>query len=77
MDKPLNILIEEGRINIAQAISNTKLPSYLLEPILKDIYNEIVFIKNEELRKAKKEYEESLKKEIAHKEKITQNKGEI
>lgn len=68
MDKPLNILIEEGRINIAQAISNTKLPSYLLEPILKDIYNEIVFIKNEELRKAKKEYEESLKKKTTPEE---------
>lgn len=69
MDKPLNLQIEEGRINIAQAISNTKLPAYLLEPILKDIYNEIVFIKNNELEKAKKEYEISLKEEATPKSK--------
>lgn len=61
MDKPLNLLIEEGKTKIIQSINDTKLPAFLLEPILKDIYMEISNNKKIEYENSKKQYEEKLK----------------
>lgn len=60
MATPLNLLIEESRVEIIKTINKTKLPAYLLEPIIKDIYLNISSIKKNEYDKAKKEYEQSL-----------------
>lgn len=63
MEKPLNLIIEEGRENIVKAVNSSGLPAYLLEPIIKDIYNEIANLKIKELQasKEKMEKEESKK----------------
>ena len=61
MDKPLNLLIEECKTNIIKSINDTKLPAFLLEPILKDIYMEISNNKKIEYENSKKQYEEKLK----------------
>ena len=58
--KPLNLQLEEAKQEIVQAINNTGLFPFLLEPIIKDIYNEIVILKQNELEKSKAEYEKSL-----------------
>lgn len=63
MNKPANLIVEETKENIAKAINESGLPPFLIEPIIKDIYNQIVFLKQQELEKAKKDYEESLKEE--------------
>lgn len=59
MEKPLNLIIEEGRENIVKAVNSSGLPAYLLEPIIKDIYNEIANLKIKELQASK----EKMKKE--------------
>lgn len=59
MEKPLNLIIEEGKQNIIKAVNDSGLPAYLLEPIIKDIYNEIANLKIKELQESK----EKMKKE--------------
>lgn len=60
MNKPLDLQIEETKERILIAINESKMPACLIELIVKDIYNEIVIIKNNELQKSKEQYEKSL-----------------
>ena len=63
MNKPANLIVEETRENITKVINESGLPPFLVEPILKDIYNQVTVLKQKELEESKKSYEESLKKE--------------
>lgn len=40
-EKPLSLVMKECREKIENAINTSNLPPYLLEPILKDYYNQI------------------------------------
>ena len=40
-EKPLSLIIKECRENIENAINGSNLPPYLLEPVLKDYYNQV------------------------------------
>lgn len=60
MDKPLDLQIEEAKERILAAINGSKLPACLIELVIKDIYNEIIFIKKSELEKSKQRYKEAL-----------------
>lgn len=62
MNKPANLIVEETRENITKVINESGLPPFLIEPIVRDIYNQVIFLKQKELENSKKEYEESLKK---------------
>ncbi len=59
MNKPLNLLLEEEKEKIVQVINQTKLPAFLLEPIIKEIYMQISELKKRELEESVKKYEES------------------
>lgn len=63
MNKPANLIVEETKENIVKIINGSGLPPFLLEPILKDLCNQINVLKQQELKKSKKEYEDSLKQE--------------
>ena len=63
MTKPANLIIEETKENLVKVINESGLPPFLLEPILKDLYNQISILKQQELEKSKQEYENSLKQE--------------
>ena len=63
MEKPLNLIIEEGKESIIKAVNSSGLPAYLLEPIIKDIYNEIVVLKNKELEESKRKIKENEEEE--------------
>ena len=63
MNKPANLIVEETRENITKVINESGLPPFLVEPILKDIYNQVTVLKQKELEESRKSYEESLKKE--------------
>ena len=41
MDKPLSLKIEETKSALVNAINNSQLHPYILDSIVKDIYNEI------------------------------------
>ncbi len=45
-DKPLSLVINEFRANIENIINNSNLPPYIIEPILKDYYNQIAVLSN-------------------------------
>ena len=60
MDKPLSLVIEDAKELIVNAVNDTNLPAVLLEPILKDIYNEIQQLKINQYMSDKSEYERSL-----------------
>lgn len=62
MNKPADLIVEETRENLSKVINESGLPPFLIEPIIRDIYNQISFLKQKELENSKKEYEESLKK---------------
>lgn len=63
MTKPANLIVEETKENLTKVINESGLPPFLLELIIRDIYNQISFLKQKELEKSKKDYEESLKKD--------------
>lgn len=63
MNKPANLLVEDTKEELIKVINESGLPPFLVEPILKDIYNQVTVLKQKELEESKKSYEESLKKE--------------
>ena len=63
MNKPANLIMEETKENIAKVVNESGLPAFLLEPILKDLYNQVNILKQQELEQSKKQYEDSLKQE--------------
>ena len=63
MNKPANLLVEETKENIVKIINESGLPPFLVEPIIKDLYNQINILKQQELEQSKKQYEDSLKQE--------------
>ena len=63
MNKPANLIVEETKENIVKTINESGLPPFLVEPILKDLYNQISILKQQELEQSKKQYEDSLKQE--------------
>lgn len=69
MDKPADLIVEETKEKLAKVINESGLPPFLLEPLIKDLYNQISFLKQKELEKSKNNYEESLRKgekEVEH-----------
>ena len=63
MNKPANLIIEETKEKIVKVINESGLPPFLLEPILKNLYNQISILKQQELEKSKQEYKDSLNQE--------------
>ena len=63
MTKPANLMIEETKENLVKVINESGLPPFLLEPVLKDLYNQISILKQQELERSKQEYENSLNQE--------------
>ena len=63
MTKPANLIIEETKENLVKVINESGLPPFLVEPILKDLYNQISILKQQELEQSKKQYEDSLNQE--------------
>lgn len=63
MNKPADLIVEETKERIVKIVNESGLPPFLLEPILKEIYNQVNILKQQELEQSKKQYENSLKNE--------------
>ncbi len=61
MDKPITVQIEETRQTIIDAINNSKLHPFILDTILKDIYNEVHLLFLSQTEQDRKEYTKSQK----------------
>lgn len=57
MDKPLSLVLEDTRVALVDCINQSGLSATLLEPIIKDIYLEIVEGKKQEYLRDKKLWE--------------------
>ena len=63
-DKPLSLVINEFRVNIENVINNSNLPPYIIEPILKDYYNQIALLSNNIYINEKEEYSKKIGEEV-------------
>lgn len=60
-DKPISILIQEAKNDIAEAINKQELHSSILRMLLKEIYDEVCMLDSQIVTKEKADYENSLK----------------
>lgn len=57
--KPISIMINDFKQDLMNYISNAGLPPAVIEPIVKDIYQQIVEISKQELERDMVEYQKS------------------
>lgn len=62
--KPLSVARADFVSSLAELINNSMLPPIIIEPIIKDIYNEISALSQRQLEKDREEYEAKLKEEV-------------
>lgn len=63
IEKPISLILEDSKQMIVDAINNTGLHIVLLEPIVKDLYNEIKHKAIMQLEHDRREYEIILNKQ--------------
>lgn len=68
MNKPISVVYEEFKDELANLINNSGLPAFVVEPVLQDYLNEIKIIKEKQYQMEKAQYEESIKKETEQEE---------
>ena len=57
-EKPVSVVINEFKMNLAKCVSDASLPPYIIEPILKDMYEEVRTLSYQQYLQDQKEYEE-------------------
>ena len=57
IEKPTILLIEDFKNGLANLINNSNLPTFIIEPILKDFLNETRIIINRQYEAEKAQYE--------------------
>lgn len=60
MEKPISIMIDETKTSLISMINNSGLPFWILEPMVKDIYQEIKTLADNQLRIDKEQYNQFL-----------------
>ena len=60
MEKTANVIIEETKIKIAQAVQESGLPVSVLDMILKDLYMEIHALASDVIKKEMQEYKDTM-----------------
>lgn len=75
MNKPLSVLVAETKTELVGAINNalTKSHPEIVEPILKELYAEVVKLKNDTAKAEKDNYDKSVAEERAREEKVMES----
>lgn len=60
MEKPIELAVRETKQAFIELINNSRLPAFIMKPILKDLFVEISNIEESEYLKKKAEYDKSL-----------------
>lgn len=77
MEKPITMVIDETKNSIITAINRSGLPAFILEMIIKDIYNEISQAANSFAENERKIYNDSVKVEqVETEEDMSENENE-
>lgn len=58
--KPLSLVIEDAERTIAETINATALSPILLEPIIKKYYDEIIVLKQQQIKQDRDAYEQAM-----------------
>ena len=75
MQKPISMVINETRISLADICNQSGLPACILEPIVKDLYDEIKRVSSIQLRQDNELYTKSQKEAQNRKnEPVNENK---
>lgn len=69
MNKPISMLINDAKINITKAVNESGLLPCLIQPIIKEIYEQVLQQCREELQNDVAEYSEKEKEEDSDSEK--------
>lgn len=74
MNKPLSVLVAETKTELVGAINNALTMSHpeIVEPILKELYAEVVKLKNDTAKDEKDNYDKSVAEERAREEKVVE-----
>ena len=60
MPEPTTVTIENFKRNLVELINNSKLHPFILDAILKDVFNEVHMMYQRQVENERKEYEESI-----------------
>ena len=63
--KPMSVARAEFINSLTDLINNSMLPPFVIEPILKDMYNDIHMISQRQYEVDKNNYEKLLRKEVS------------
>ena len=61
MEKPTSLLLHEFKDNIVKTVNDSKLPMFVMEPILRDLYTSVKNEANRVYLLEKEAYEKSIK----------------
>lgn len=61
MEKPTSLIIEETKETIANALNNSHLHPYIMDSIMKDLYEQVHTLYIQTVQKEEAEYKKSLK----------------
>ena len=75
MNKPLSVLVAETKRELVGAINNALTMSHpeIVEPILKELYAEVVKLKNDTAKAEKDNYDKSIAEEKEREEKVMES----
>lgn len=60
MNKPITIIYEEFKDNLANLINDSSLPACIIEPVLESYLREVKIIAKKQYELDKKQYEDSI-----------------
>lgn len=63
MEKPISLKLRDFKNDAVNLVNNSGLPLFIIEPILKDIYNAVQAKVEQEYQQDKVKYEQSLNEE--------------
>ena len=63
MEKPISMILNETKLGLADICNQSGLPSYMLEPILKELYLEAKELAKQQLKQDEAIYNASLEQE--------------
>ena len=75
MEKTVDLVIEETKMNIAQVINTSNLPMCIVTMILKDLYTDCKSLSSEQLIQHQMEYKKA-QEEAQEKEQLNKTKKE-
>lgn len=76
INKPITLIRSEFISNLTNSINNSSLPAFVLEPILRDFYNEVRVLAQQQLEEDRKNYLTALEKANKETDSVSEDNNE-